>query len=196
MADHEYVLMLALHADVADAAADLADLTERSGVTELVAGSAILHRTPTGATVQQIGGGTLAYGIGTGLAVGVVAGVPFDQPLVGGAIGAVVGGLLGRRTRRREVSGLVGLLDDQLPVGSIALVAVVPAVPWPLIRVSLDRALRVTGWPLDRDSPLLPFARSLVRGNPTVSEELPQPARRFSTTEGGPEDPDGRTDRA
>ena len=69
------------------------------------------------------------------------------------------------------------VLDEQIPVGSTALVAVVPAGPWPLIRVSLARAIRVTGWPLDPGSPLLPFARSLVRGNPTVSEELPEPTR-------------------
>ena len=73
MTDGEYVLMLALHADVADAAADLAELTAASATTDLVAGSAILRRTVPRTLVQQSGGGTLGYGIGTGMAVGVVA---------------------------------------------------------------------------------------------------------------------------
>ena len=177
MAEGEYVLMLVLHADVADAAADLAELTASSATIDLVAGSAILRRTVPRTLVQQSGGGTLGYGIGTGMAVGVVAGVPLGQPLLTGALGAVIGGLVGRRARQREVQGVMDVLDEQIPVGSTALVAVVPAGPWPLIRVSLARAVRVTGWPLDPGSPLLPFARSLVRGNPTVSEELPEPTR-------------------
>lgn len=178
MTGREYVLMLALQADVADAAADLAALTGAPGDPDVVAGSAIVHRTLAGTSVQQVGGGTLGYGIGTGMAVGIVVGVFVEQPLVGGAVGALVGGLVGRRMRRQETAVLERVLDDYLPLGSTALVAVVPAGPWPLIRVSLDRALRVTGWPLDPGSPLLPFARSLVRGNPTVSDELPQPSRR------------------
>ena len=49
------------------------------------------------------------------------------MPLVGAAAGAVVGGLVGRRVSRREVDGLVALLDDAIPVGATALLAVVEA---------------------------------------------------------------------
>ena len=164
--------MLALHADVPAAAADLAALTGPAGFPGAVAGGAILDRTPRGIVVQQSGGGTVGYGIGTGAAAGIVAGVFVDQPLIGGAIGAAIGGLVGRRMRRGEVATVERVLDDYIPMGSVALAAVVAAEPWPIVRGSLGKALRVTGWPLDGDSPLLPFARSLVRGNPTASEHL------------------------
>ena len=167
----EHVLCVAIYASVEEAGLDLRELTGPSGFAESVGGSGLLHRGTGRVTLQQAGGGTLGYGIGTGAAVGIVAGVILGYPLVVGGIGAVVGGIIGYRNRTREVDGLVRVLDDAIPVGATALVAVVRAEAWPVLRGTLDRALRVSGWPLD-DGPLVPFARSLVRGNPTATEDL------------------------
>lgn len=171
MPGREYVLMLALHAGPEDAAGDLADLLAPAGFPDAVAGAAILQRGRDGTTIQQPGGGTLAYGIGTGAAVGVAAGALLGVPLQTMVVGAAVGGLIGHRRRRDELDGVVAVLADHIPIGATALVAVVAAEQWPVLRTSLARALRVTGWPLD-EGPLVEFARSLVRGNPTVSEDL------------------------
>lgn len=167
----EYVLCVAVYATPEEAGLDLRDLTGPDGFAEDVSGAGILRRGPDRATLQQSGGGTLGYGIGTGAAMGIVAGAMLGYPLVVGAIGAVVGGFVGQRVRTQEVGALVGVLGDAIPVGATALVAVVRAEPWPVLRGTLGRALRITGWPLD-DGPLVPFARSLVRGNPTAIEDL------------------------
>lgn len=182
----EYVLAVAVYAGTEDVVLDLRDLTGPDGFGEAVGGTGILRRRPDRTTLEQAGGGTLGYGIGTGAAVGIVVGVLLGYPLPAAGVGAVVGGFVGHRARRREVRELVGVLHDFIPVGATALVAVVQAEPWPVLRTTLTRALRVTGWPVD-DGPLLPFALALVRGNPTVTEDLEagaEPQRRA--------DPDGR----
>ncbi len=174
MPTQEYVLLLGVYAGMEEAALDLRDLTGADGFPDAVGGAGILRRRFDGSTLQQSGGGTLGYGIGTGAAAGIVVGVLVGFPLAGAGVGAILGGLVGHRMRQQEVGELVGVLDDSIPVGATALVAVVEAESWPVLRGTLGRALRVTGWPLD-DGPLLPFARSLVRGNPTVIEDLDRP---------------------
>lgn len=174
MSAREYVLLLGVYAGAEDAALDLRDLTGDHGFPDAVGGAGILRRGLDGSTLQQSGGGTLGYGIGTGAAAGIVVGVVLGFPLASAVAGAFLGGLVGHRMRQREVGVLVGVLDDAIPVGATALVAVVDAQMWPVLRTTLGRALRVTGWPLD-DGPLVPFARSLVRGNPTVTQDLDRP---------------------
>jgi uncharacterized membrane protein len=177
MASQEYVLVVALYADAEEALADLRDLTSPGGLSQAVAGSGILHRDWRRAMLQQGSGGTLAYGIGTGAAAGIVAGVFLGTPLLGGAVGAVVGGVVGRRMSRREVEGLVAVLDDAIPVGATALLAVVEEERLPEIRASLDRALRTSGRVLD-DGPLTSYVRAFVRGNPEALETLDRQAGR------------------
>jgi len=171
MASQEYVLLVALYADPGEAVADLRDLTAPGGLSQAVAGSGILHRDWRRSMLQQGSGGTLAYGIGTGAAAGIVAGVFLGMPLLVGAVGAVIGGVVGRRMSRREVEGLVAVLDDAIPVGATALLAVVDEERLPEIRTSLDRALRSSGRVLD-DGPLTSYVRAFVRGNPEALEIL------------------------
>lgn len=171
MSAEEYVLLLGVYAGTEEATLDLRDLTGPGGFADAVCGAGILHRRFDGATLQQSGGGTLGYGIGTGAAAGIVVGVIVGLPLAGAGVGAALGGLVGHRMRQQEVQDVVRVLAESIPVGATALVAVVQAESWPVLRGTLGRALRVTGWPLD-DGPLLPFARSLVRGNPSVAEAL------------------------
>jgi uncharacterized membrane protein len=171
MASDEYVLVVALYADAEEAVADLRDLTAPGGLSQAVAGSGILHRDWRRSMLQQGSGGTLAYGIGTGAAAGIVAGVFLGMPLLGGAVGALVGGVVGHRVSRREVEGLVAVLDDAIPVGATALLAVVEERRLQEVRTSLNRALRTSGRVLD-DGPLTSYARAFVRGNPEVLEVL------------------------
>jgi hypothetical protein len=177
MSSDEYVLVVALYADTVEAVADLRDLTAPGRFDDVVAGSGILHRDWRRSILQQGSGGTLSYGIGTGAAVGIVAGMFLGLPLVGGVAGAVVGGLVGRSVSRREVDGLVTLLDDAIPVGATALLAVVQEDRLPEVRAALDRALRSSGRVLD-EGPLTTYVRTFVRGNPEALEILDRQAGR------------------
>jgi uncharacterized membrane protein len=179
MSSAEYVLVVALYADADEAVSDLRDLTAPGGLNEAVAGSGILHRDWRRSMLHQGSGGTLAYGIGTGAAAGIVAGVLLGMPLVGAAAGAVVGGVVGQRMSRREVEGLVAVLDDAIPVGATALIAVVEGERLPEVRSSLHRALRSSGRVLD-EGPLTSYVRAFVRGNPTALEILDRQAGRTS----------------
>jgi uncharacterized membrane protein len=173
----EYVLLVALYADSDEAVADLRDITAAGRLAEAVAGSGILHRGWRRATLQQGSGGTVAYGIGTGAAAGIVVGVYLALPLVGAVVGAVVGGLVGRRLSRQEVAGVVGLLDDAIPVGATALLAVVEEERLQEVRGALVRALRSSGRVLD-EGPLTTYVRAFVRGNPAALEALDHQAGR------------------
>jgi hypothetical protein len=179
MASEEYVLVVALYADADEAVCDLRDLTAAGGSSQAVVGSGILHRDWRRSILQQGGGGTLAYGIGTGAAAGIVAGVFLGIPLIGAAAGALVGGVVGRRMSRREVEGLVALLDDAVPVGATALLAVVEQDRLQEVRTSLQRALRTSGRVLD-EGPLTTYVRGFVRGNPEALEALDRQAGRNS----------------
>jgi uncharacterized membrane protein len=169
MSSAQYVLVVALYPDSDEAVADLRDITARGELGDAVAGSGILQRGWRRSTLQQGSGGTLAYGIGTGAAAGIVVGVFLALPIVGAAAGAVIGGLVGRRVSRREVDGLVVLLDDAVPVGATALLAVVAEERLLEVRGALGRALRSSGRVLD-DGPLTAHVRAFVRGNPPALE--------------------------
>ena len=64
---------------------------------------------------------------------------------------------------QREVEGLVALLDDAVPVGATALLAVVEEDRLPEVRTSLQRALRTSGRVLE-EGPLTTYVRAFVRG--------------------------------
>jgi uncharacterized membrane protein len=177
MSGAEYVLVVALYADVDEAVADLRVITHPVAFDGAVVGSGILHRDWRRSILQQGSGGTVAYGIGTGAAAGIVAGVFLGVPLIGAAAGAVIGGLLGRRVSRREVDGLVALLDDAIPVGASALLAIVEEDRLLEVRSALGRALRSSGRVLD-DGPLTTYVRAFVRGNPEALEALDRQAGR------------------
>ena len=171
MAVEEYVLIVAIYADSGEAVADLQFITDHDAFGAAVGGAGILHRDWRQAALQQGSGGTFAYGLGTGAAAGIVAGVFLGMPLLGAAAGAVVGGVVGRRIGREEVDGLVALLDDAIPVGGTALLAVVTEERMVEVRSAMTRALRTTGRVLD-EGPLTRHVRAFVRGNPEVMEAL------------------------
>ncbi len=173
----EYVLVVALHADTEDAVADLRELAAPGPLAGSLLGAGILHRGQWRSRLEQGRGGTVAYGIGTGAAAGIVVGVVVSLPLVGAVVGAGVGAWLGRRMAGREVSGLVALLADEIPVGATALLAVVDAEQQFAVRASMERALRTTARVLD-DGPLTGLVRGFVRGDPVAIEALDRQAGR------------------
>ena len=166
-----YALAVGVYADSEEAASDLRAITAPETFGDVVGGAGILRRDWRGSALNQGSGGTLAYGIGTGAAAGIVAGVVFGGPLVGAVVGAVVGGVIGRRMGRREIDGLVAAVGDTVPVGGTAVIAVVVEEQLPAVRAAMTQALRTSGRVLDQ-GPLTTYARSLVRGNPTVMDAL------------------------
>jgi hypothetical protein len=171
----EYVLAVGVYDEPADALADLRDLTNPGPLVELIVGTAVLTRGLRRGLLQQGGGGSTAFGAGTGAALGIVAGVllplgPFGA-LAGGVGGGVIGGVLGRRVQHEEASDLVGLLDVDLPVGDTALIAVVAEAHAPEVRAAMSRARRTTGR-LVADRRIRRVVRGLVRGNPEATEAL------------------------
>ena len=171
MGSVQYALVVGVYADAHEAASDLRDITDPAEFGDAVGGAGILRRDWQGSALSQGSGGTLAYGIGTGAAAGIVAGVVLGGPLIGAVVGGALGGLVGRRMGRREIEGLVEAVADTVPVGGTALVAVVVEEQLPMVRAAMIRSLRSSGRVLD-EGPLTAYARSLVRGNPTVMEAL------------------------
>ena len=171
MGTARYALAVGVYADSQEAASDLRAITAPETFGDVVGGAGILRRDWQGSALNQGSGGTLAYGIGTGAAAGIVAGVVFGGPLVGAVVGAVVGGVVGRRMGRREIEGLVAAVGDTVPIGGTAVIAVVVEEQLPAVRAAMTLALRTSGRVLD-EGPLTTYARSLVRGNPTVMEAL------------------------
>ena len=171
MGTARYALAVGVYADSQEAASDLRAITAPETFGDVVGGAGILRRDWGGSALNQGSGGTLAYGIGTGAAAGIVAGVVLGWPLVGAGVGAVAGGLIGRRMGRREIEGLVAAVGDTVPVGGTAVLAVVVEEQLPAVRAAMTLALRTSGRVLD-EGPLTTYARSLVRGNPTVMEAL------------------------
>jgi uncharacterized membrane protein len=171
MTGQEYVLAVGVYDDPDRALEDLRDLTNPGPTHEVLAGAAVITRGVTKSVMQQGGGGTTAYGIGTGAAAGVVAGVVLAVPLVGAVAGAVIGGLVGHSLKGKEAEQLGALLADDLLVGRSALVAVVPAAYQAEVRDGMARAVKTTGRVLD-DPQARRLARGLVRGNPDATEAL------------------------
>jgi hypothetical protein len=86
-------------------------------------------------------------------------------------VGTAAGALVGRRFMVREAEQLAAALDDAIPAGAAALLAVVPAERLDLVRGALRTCLRSTARLLE-DDPLRRLARGLVRGNPTATQAL------------------------
>lgn len=167
-----YVLFSAVYATVDDAVGDLRELVGSQRSPSAVAGSSLLRREWDGrATLERAGGGTIAYSAMTGLAIGLAIG-PGTPSLWGSAlVGAIAGALLGREKRDRENAQLGTLLGGVLPPGACSLVAVVAEEEAPRLDEELDRALRTATFPIDGPGRAL-LAKSLVRGNPVVTEAI------------------------
>ncbi len=171
MDEHGYVLAVGIYPDPDLALTDLRDLTNPGPNAESIAGAGVLTRGLRGATLQQGGGGSTAYGIGTGAAAGLLAGYWIPLPLVGVAAGALIGGLVGHRLKTREERALEALLEVDLPLSFSALVCVVPEEHQGVVRSGMTRATKTTGRVLD-DPAARKLARGLVRGNPVATSAL------------------------
>lgn len=171
MDDGEYVLAVGIYPDPDLALTDLRNLTNPGPTAEVIAGAGVLTRGARGATLQQGGGGSTAYGIGTGAAAGILAGYWIPLPLVGVVAGALIGGLIGHRLKAREEVMLESLLEVDLPLSFSALVCVVPAGHQDEVRAGMLRSTKTTGRVLD-DPGARKLARGLVRGNPQATQAL------------------------
>lgn len=171
MATVEYVLAVGLYPDAEPALMDLRDLTNPGPTAEVVAGSGVVWRGMRGASLQQGGGGTTAFGIGTGAALGLIVDYWVPIPFVGAIVGALVGGLVGHRLKNREARHLSGMLEADLYPGSCALVCVVAEARLDEVRASMTRARKTTGRLLADDA-ARKVARGLVRGDPVATEAL------------------------
>ena len=167
----EYVLVVGLYPQEELALGDLRDLTNPGPTAEVIAGSGVMTRTTHGVALQQGGGGSLAYGIGTGFATGLVVGHWLPWPLTTAVVGGAIGGVVGRRIRQRESRHLLALLDVDLRAGETALAAVAPQAYLDELRAGMRRARKSTGRLLD-DPESRRLARGLVRGDPVATEAL------------------------
>lgn len=172
MAAGDYVLAIGLYAEPEDAQADLCTPDVRG----LAEGTALLHRGLTSSVLQAGGGGTKAYAVLSGAAAGIVVGVILGRPLLGALVGGVIGVPIGRRMVRREFMAFSMLLDDAIPIGGTGLIAVVLEDDLPSVQAAMLRAVRTTGRVLD-EGPLTDVAKTLVRGDPVVTEALDRQAR-------------------
>lgn len=170
----EYVLVVGLYSERELALGDLRDLTNPGPTAEVIAGSGVLTRAARGVSLQQGGGGSLAYGIGTGIAAGLVVGHWLPWHLTTAVVGGAIGGVVGRRIRHRESRHLLALIDVDLRVGETALTAVAPEAYLDEVRAGMRHARKCTGRLLD-DPESRRLARGLVRGDPVATEALSGP---------------------
>jgi uncharacterized membrane protein len=99
-------------------------------------------------TGDHLGRKGLAAGGGVGLVVGL-----FAPPLLAAtAVGAAVGGLAGKFARKRVESGIGEKMDDALPPGSSAIIAIYEHEDAEVVDRALGNAIRKSTAQIDKAS--------------------------------------------
>ena len=121
------VLVVGTYSDAGAAADDFATLKSGEDADEYkVVGAVVMNRDASGKVeVQEHGDKTVSHGAEAGAVVGIVVGL-FAPPLLAAtAIGAGIGAGIGGLRKRHDEKQLGVEVDEYLPPGSSAVVAVV-----------------------------------------------------------------------
>ena len=140
--------------DTADAATeDYKSLKAAESASDLeVVSSVVMHRGEDGGVeVDEHGTGHVAKGAWIGGAAGLVLGL-FAPPLLAAtAIGAGVGAIAGNIAKKRDEKQVGLELEEYLPKGSSAIVAVIDDRYLDRIDAALDKAVKTVDKAIDRD---------------------------------------------
>ncbi len=127
MAEHNLVLVAGTYAEAGEAADDFKALKDAQGAGDYaVVGAVVVSRDEEGnVTVDEHGGGEIGGGAVLGGVGGLVVGLFAPPLLLATAIGAGIGAGVGALVKRHEEKEMGVDLEEFLPPGSSAVVAVV-----------------------------------------------------------------------
>lgn len=146
------MLYVATYDDAAAATEDYTALKDAEGADLEVVSSVVMHRDPDGRiSVDEHGSGHVASGAIIGGGAGLVLGL-FAPPLLAAtAIGAGVGAIAGKLAERHEEKKIGVDLEETLPRGSSAIVAVIDDRYLDRIDAALVKAIKKVEKAIDRD---------------------------------------------
>ena len=146
-------LYVATYDDTAAATEDYTSLKAAEASSDLeVVSSVVMHRDDDGrVAVDEHGTGQVAAGAWIGGAAGLVLGL-FAPPLLAAtAVGAGVGAIAGKLAKKHDETKMGIELEEYLPKGSSAIVAVIDDRYLDRIDAALDKAVKKVDKAIDRD---------------------------------------------
>lgn len=150
MSDVNYSLFIAAYDDEASAKADFADL--KAADDEKVVASVVMSRDSEGKiSVKEHGGRLIAAGTGIGAAGGLVVGLFAPPLLLAGLVGAAVGAGVGAIMKHHEEKKIGVDVEEWLPPGTSAIVAVVDDLYLDRIDNAVSRANKKIDRAIDKD---------------------------------------------
>ena len=146
------MLYIATYDDAASATEDYRQLKAAEVADLEIVSSVVVHRDDDGrVSVDEHGTGHVAGGAVIGGAAGLVLGL-FAPPLLAAtAIGAGVGAIAGKMAERHEEKKIGVDLEETLPKGSSAIIAVIDDRYLDRIDAALANALKKMDKAIDRD---------------------------------------------
>ena len=147
------VLYVATYDDTDAATADYTTLKAAQNADDLeIVSSVVMHRGDDGrVAVDEHGTGQVSSGAWIGGAAGLVVGL-FAPPLLAAtALGAGVGAIAGKIAKTHEEKKMGIELEEYLPKGSSAIVAVIDDRYLDRIDAALDKAVKKVDKAIDRD---------------------------------------------
>ena len=152
MAMENLILYVATYDDAAAATEDYKSLKEAETADLEVVSSVVMHRDADGkVSVDEHGSGHVAGGALIGGAAGLVLGL-FAPPLLAAtAVGAGVGAIAGKLAERPEEKKIGVDLEESLPPGSSAIVAVIDDRYLDRVDAALSSAIKKIDKAIDKD---------------------------------------------
>jgi uncharacterized membrane protein len=172
MTDPNLVLYAASYPDVTSAKEDFAELKSAERTDDFaITGAVVMTRDADGKvkvdeTAQPVAGGALIGG-----AVGVVVGLFAPPLLLATAIGAGIGALGGELARKHEEKKLGLELEDVMPAGSSAIIAIVDDRYADRVDKALAKATKKVNKAIDSDD-YDKLVKALNKGDKEVIDAL------------------------
>lgn len=150
MAMDNLALYVATYDDAQAASDDFQTLKDaRAEGLELV-GAVVMERPADGdAKVKEVGGGEVGGGATVGAVAGLVVGLFAPPLLLSTAIGAGIGAAIGGLVKRHEEKEMGADVDEYLPPGSSAIVAVVDDAYLDRIDAALGKSVKKVSKAID-----------------------------------------------
>lgn len=149
MTDRNYTLLIAAYDDEASAKTDFAAIKELDDTS--VVASVVMSRDAEGkVSVAEHGGRLVAKGTGIGAVAGLVIGLFAPPLLLTGVVGAGIGAGVGAIMKHHEEKQIGVDVEEWLPAGSSAIVAVVDDLYLDRVDKAVDKATKKVDKAIDK----------------------------------------------
>lgn len=172
MSDPNLLLYAATYDDTEAAAADYDALKAAQDDDFRVLGAVVMHRDEDGkVTVDERGPGAPTGGAILGGAAGLVVGLFAPPLLLSVAVGAGIGAVAGELVKKHQEKQIGLDMEDTLPPGSSAIVAIVNDVYADRVDRALEKASKKVAKAIDQDD-YEKLSKALEEGGDKVTEAL------------------------